>query len=191
MIIGIFRFLKQLLKFFCVVLPLMISGWFVVAIALLFVSRNQFKLPAIFRWYDNADAYIGRDTSVYEVVCLQGYWARYCWLAWRNPINYFGYKYLGFQFLAHGDYTKYNPSEDDIGDNSRAGFRHIEYEQWCFPNHSCGKDKYYEYYLIHKWSANKCLRFRFGWKIVNNKNPIGSYCQWVLVFQPYKYYSGK
>lgn len=192
MLLAIFRFVTQLLKFLIVVLPLMIAGWFILAILLLFIPNNDTKLPALFRWFDNVDGYIGRDTSVFDAVCAQGWWARYCWMAWRNPINYFGYMYLGFQFTSGGKYLSVDPSQFNVGDTSQAGFRYIEYEQndTSIDAIMLGGKIYYEYCYIKKWSATKCLRFRFGWKIVNNSNPIGSYCQWVFVFQPHKAYTG-
>lgn len=184
MMLSIVRFLTQLLKFLFIVLPLMVSGWVVLAVLLLFIPRNEIKLPFLFRWYDNVDSYIGRDTSVYEAVCAKGWWARYCWMAWRNPINYAGYKLFGFQFTPDGFYSKVDSTQFSVGDTSAPGFRFIEYRQ------AEDVKPYYEYYLIKKWSATKCLRFRFGWKIANVSNPIGSYCQWVMVFQPWKDYSG-
>lgn len=160
----------------------MIIGWLILPIILLFVSNTQYKLPALFRWWDCVDSYIGRDTSVYESICKKGYWARYTWLAFRNPINYFGYKVLGFQFDGTEMYFTYNPEEFDIGDTSKPGERKIELLK--------NEKVYYEFYLIKKWSQTKCLRIRIGWKIKDNMNAIGSWCQWVFVFQFWKDYSG-
>lgn len=180
--IHLIRFIKHLATFLFFVIPLMILGWLILPFVLLFVPKNQIRLPAVFKWFDSVDSYIGRDTSVYQSVCQQGYWARYTWIAFRNPINYVGYKVLGFQFNGTEMYYRYDPKQFDIGDTSREGFRSIEVMK--------DKNFYYEYYWIKKWSQTKCLRIRIGWKIVNNLNPIGSWCQWVLVFQPWKDYSG-
>ena len=184
------RLIRNLLVLFCVAIPHEIIGWVVLPFVLLFVPKTQIKLPALFRWFDNADIYAGRDYSVYQYVCNQGYWARYLWLAWRNPCNYFGYFYLSFVFNARGKYTVFDPSQVNVGNTTgaRAGYRYIEYVQ--LSPVSSALDTYYEYCYIKKWSSTKCLRFRMGWKIGNNTNPVGSYCQWVCVLQPYIDYSG-
>ena len=183
------RLIRNLLVLFAVALPLEISGWFILLVVMPFIPNSQVKLPALFRWYDCADMYNGRDPSTYLSVCKEGWWARYLWLAWRNPCNYFGYFHLSFIFNKTGKYTVCDPSQFDVGNTTgaRAGYRYIEYVQVGITSPS---DTYYEYYWIMKWSAKKCLRIRFGWKIGDNKNPIGSYCQWVACFQPYIDYSG-
>lgn len=149
-------------------------------------------MPYFLRWFDNADMYIGRDASTYLNECLKGRWARYKWLAWRNPCNYFGYKHLAFVFNACGEYTVIDQSKFDVGNTTgaREGFRYIEYHQ-ADPVKYPKINTYYEYYLIKKWSHTKCFRFRMGWKIANNSNKPGDYCQWVFAIQPYIDYSGK
>lgn len=191
------RLLRNLAVLFFVALPLEISGWFILPIVLLFVPMSQIKLPSLFRWYDCSDMYNGRDYSTYAAVCREGYWARYTWLAWRNPCNYFGYFHLSFIFNSNGVYEVCNPAEFDVGNTTgaRAGFRYIEYKQAELPSGAFYKleekeKTYYEYCWIYKWSSKKCLRYRMGWKIGNNTNPVGSYCQWVCVLQPYIDYSG-
>lgn len=178
----ILRFVKHLLTFLFFVVPLMIAGWFILPIVLLFVRKDEIRLPSLFKWFDSADSYIDRDTSVYKAVCQEGYWARYIWLAFRNPINYVGYKVLGFQFDGTEMYYNYDSKQFDIGDTSREGIRTIELMK--------NEKIFYEYYIIKKWSQTKCLRIRLGWKIKDNLNPIGSWCQWVFVFQIWKDYSG-
>lgn len=184
-LLFIYRLIRNLAVLFCIALPLEISGWFILLVVLLFVPKTQLKLPRAFIWFDCADMYVGRDYSVYQAVCAQGYWARYLWLAWRNPCNYFGYTHLSFIFNSTGKYLIANPNEFNVGNTTGAipGFRYIEYVQ--------NDGTYYEYCWIKKWNSAKCLRFRMGWKIENNSNPINSYCQWVTVLQPYIDYSGK
>src|SRR5271165_4162626 len=186
----ILRLIRNLFVLLCVAIPMEILGWFILPWVLLFVPNTQYKLPALFRWWDNADIYIGRDLSTYEAVCAQGYWARLAWLAWRNPANYFGYTVLSFQFNARGEYLVCNPKQFDVGNTTgaHAGYRYMLYEQ---KSPTGGEDEYYyEYCWIHKWSSTKCLRIRIGWKIENNFNPVGSYCQWCCVIQPFIDYSG-
>jgi hypothetical protein len=139
------------------------------------VGGGNVKLPALFRWFDNADIYdeFNRNPITYlSQVVPSGILGRYYWLAIRNPLNYFGYKVLGYK-------ASREIAGSPIGDTGgkTPGFVHYEY------------DGVYEYYYIKKWSATKCLRFRLGWKLQGTK--AGSWAQWVLVLQPYKAYWGK
>lgn len=183
----LFRFICHSIVFLAVCLPLMLLGIIMVAIALLFVSDTEYKFPRIFKWWDNADVWIGRDSRAYQAICAQGKWARYQWLVFRNPMNYFDYQYLGLHWNGHEIYTHYNPKDDDVGDDGRAGFRYIEVVQPC----PCGCEyfhTYYEYYWIYQYpfAKNVCFRYRLGWKIANNKNEKGTTSQWVFVISPWK-----
>ena len=188
-IINILLFLSRLFihlsVFLFVLLPLMIAGAIILPFVLPFMAKDNYYLPFWLRWFDNVDGYVGRDTSVYHMICDMGWWARYKWLAWRNPINYFDYRALGLFWKGREVYTFYNPANDNVGDGTRPGFRHIEIE----------KDgvNYFEYYLIYRYpfAQKYCCRFRMGWKIGNNKNPPHSISQWVLVFNPCHPYTGK
>ncbi len=185
MLLFLYRLFKHIDVFFVVCLPIMLLGIPMVAIALCFVSDTDYKLPRLFRWWDNADLYTGRDTSVYRAVCAKGKWARYSWLVFRNPMNYFDYFYLGFVWTTTGVYVHYNPKNDDVGDGTRPGHRYIEV--------LLGNETYYEYYLIYKYpfAPHYCFRFRTGWKIGDNKNKKGSFTQWCLVLNPFMPYTGK
>ncbi len=176
----LFRLLKHSLILLCVLLPLEVVGWLVLLPVIYFnqhrlIYGGSIKLPKLFRWFDNADIYeeFGRNPITYfKDVVPSGVWYRYYWLAFRNPLNYFGYKVLGWK-------ADINIPGSAVGDSSgdHAGIFRITH----IP-------PVYEYYLIHKWSATKCLRFRLGWKLQNTK--CGEWCQWVLVFQPYRSYGG-
>jgi hypothetical protein len=187
MIKFILRLVKALVQFILIEVPLQLVGAIILLIYLPFTSRLQ--LPYLLKWFDCADFYIDRDVTTYLGVLAQGWWARYKWLAWRNPINYFEYIYLGIKVAPDHMYTVYNPEEEQVGDSTgdRPGLRYIELQQ--------DNKTYYEYYYIVKYSlfANqeqKCFRFRLGWKISDKNNSIGSYIQHVLVVSPYKSYSG-
>lgn len=184
MITFIYRFIKHSLVFLFIMLPLMIVGAIVLFPYLPFVPNSQIKLNPLFIWWDNVDSYIDRDTSAYRAICNQGWWARYVYIAWRNPVNYFDYLTMGLLWNSSAIYTKYDPSEDDIGDTTRAGLRHIEVMQ--------DKKNYYEYYWIYQYPFKKyvCMRFRLGWKIKDKNNPPGSVSQWVFVISPWHNYSG-
>ena len=189
MLKGFFRLIVHTGIFLFLLLPLMIVG----AISLLFVCpfmpKTRLQLPVMFKWFDNVDSYIGRDTSVYQMKCMDGWWSRYCYIAWRNPINYFDYQYMGLLWDNTEIYTKYDPADDDVGDGTRAGFRHIE----VIRRTPLYDQKYYEYYWIYQYPFAKhvCFRFRLGWKIGSNINNKGSISQWVYVISPWHNYTGK
>lgn len=163
------RFFNNLLLLLLINIPLEILGW-IILLPVCFLSKKD-KLPVILRWFDNADLYIDRDTSTYLNVIKSGWFNRYCWLAFRNPCNYFGYKILGFK-------SNFSIPRSPVGDSAGyvPGLFYIEHSG------------YYEYYYIKKWSATKCFRFRMGWKLSNTD--AGDWVQRVFVIQPYKSYTG-
>ncbi len=179
----ILRLIKHLGVLFLVLLPLEILGWVILLPICYLQGTSLEKLPVWLKWFDNADQYVGRNIDTYRSIYLSGWYNRYVWLAWRNPLNYFGYEVLGHKVSSkmsvlqqHGDVS--------IGDGTKSGFYYVE----C-------KDRdeiLYEYYLIHKWSDTKCLRFRMGYKIKSpDSNLVDSVIQYVLVLQPYKDFWGK
>lgn len=185
----IMRLIKFSLIFLLLLLPLQLVGAILLLFVCPFVPNDKLRLPSLFKWWDIVDDYIGRDTSVIKKIYAQGWWARYCYIAWRNPNNYFGYIYMGLHWTGDEVYTLYDPSEDDVGDGTRAGFRHIEVVR----RNALIDDKYFEYYWIYQYPFAKhvCFRFRLGWKIKDTDNPIGSVSQWVYVISPWHNYSGK
>lgn len=163
------RFLQNLIIFLSISFPLEIIGWFLL-LPICYLSKSN-QLPHYLKWFDNADSYLGRDVTTYEVIISYGWFNRYLWLAFRNPCNYFGYKILGFQ-------ATFSIPRSIVGDsiNDIPGFQNIE------------TPPYYEYYYIKKWSDTKCFRFRMGWKLSDTKP--GDWVERVFVIQPYKSYSG-
>jgi hypothetical protein len=170
MIKFLFRFISCLFIWLLVCIPLQLVGSVLLLILCCFFNIG--KLPRLFRWFDSADPFVGRDTSVIDKVSTDGWYARYTWLAWRNPLNYFGYKVLGFQ-------SKEAIPSIAIGNTSDAhpGKYYLE------------SQGHYEYCLIHLWSPTKCFRFRMGHKL--NKTKVGDWVQRVGVIQPYIDFSGK
>jgi hypothetical protein len=169
------RLIKHISILLFVLLPLEVFGWIVV-LPVCFLSRKS-SLPRVFRWFDNADIYpeFNRNPITYlKDVIPKGVLYRYYWLALRNPLNYFGYKILGWK-------SDRDIVASIIGDsaNKRPGYDYIEVND---------KGSHYEYYYIHKWNSTHCFRFRMGWKLQDTK--VGDWVQWVLVIQPYKSYSG-
>jgi hypothetical protein len=174
MILFIFRLLLNLLLLIGIILPLEILGW-IVLLPVVYIYRTRFKLPYFLRWFDNADVYdaFGRNSVTYtDIVLTKSCMYRYYWLAFRNPLNYFGYKILGFK-------SDIDIPESHVGDSVG------KTEGWSYIELSNGT---YEYYLIHKWNSTHCLRFRMGWKLQDTKK--GDWVQWVLVLQPYRSYGG-
>ena len=106
-----------LLKAIFVLLPLMIVGWFVLPIVLLFIPKERESLPKFFRCWDNFSGpaedglagdlgfriIVGMGTGTitnYAETCGYWYrwWRRYVWLAFRNPVDYTKGKILGGEF---------------------------------------------------------------------------------------------
>ena len=189
----IIRLTQNLLKFFLVSLPLTLVGAILLAVYLPIHREfyrdnlvNSMRLPSLLRWFDNADIYpeFKRDFTTYAKVFAGPLFTHYTWLAFRNPINYFSYKYMAMSWTGREQWIRYDIFEEDVGDAymDRPGLRYIEIEQ-------DGK-VFYEYYYIKRWSATKCFRFRMGWKVQDKRNGIGSKVQDVLVLSPYKSYAG-
>lgn len=181
-----FRLLKNLLSLFCIELPLQLLGA-IVLIPLCAVYKIG-QLPRAFRFFDSADPFVGRDTSVIDCINAtpekspyfwkNGYITRYNWLAWRNPINYFSYKYLGYTFTGRESYDIIGSL--DVGDSTG------KHEGLKIINLSTGV---YEYLYVKKVGDKACIYLRMGWKIVNMQNRPGSFCQKVFTVS-YRSYSG-
>ena len=185
----IMRFIKFSIVFLCLLLPLMLVGALLLLFVCPFVPNDKLRLPALFKWWDIVDDYIGRDTSVIKKIYAQGWWSRYCYIALRNPVNYFDYVHMGLHWTGNEIYTLYNKDEDNIGDGTRPGFRHIEVVR----RNGLFDRKFFEYYWIYQYPFAKhvCFRFRMGWKIADDNNPPGSVSQWCFVISPWHNYTGK
>jgi hypothetical protein len=192
------RLVKCIIILICVSIPLQLVGA-VLLLGYLPYQQNLIKrkpntpvqLPVLLRWFDCADLYLefGRTpvTYLFKVV-PQGWWVRYCWLAWRNPINYFSYAYLSRRVILRNIDKSKSFEEGDplVGDSTgdHPGFFHVSVEDF-------DGQVTYEYYYILKWSATKCCRIRFGHKVGPLKDlKDGQYIQGVIVCQPYRSYGG-
>jgi hypothetical protein len=182
----IYRLILNILSFICIQLPLQAVGCVVLLFLCPFCRIGG--LPRAFRWFDSADPFVGRDTSVIDVINAQperspyfwrnGFLTRYNWLAFRNPINYFAYKHLGFQFQGNEFYQIQGSL--NVGDSTgrQEGLKIIEL--------SNGK---YEYLYVKRIGEKACFYFRIGYKIVDTTNQAGEYCQQVFTIS-YRSYSG-
>ena len=191
------RLLKHLALFLGITLPLQLIG-----IVLLIPTTLLYdigKLPKVLRWYDSADPFVNRDTSVIESINkgTSSYYPhttnrlvlafhKYCWLAFRNPLNYFEYIHLGVKadllFPSYIKRTYINPTDTgkDIGDHfgDAPGYEYIETR--------IGNNYYYEYYAIipinYPFLKNKAIRFRMGHKLSGSR--VGNWIQHAFVFNP-------
>lgn len=189
------RFIKHLSIMLVVSLPLQLLGSLILIPATMIWDIGH--LPRCLRWFDSADPFTGRDTSVIKSINSgkSNYYPhitnkllivlhKYLWLAWRNPINYFEYKVLGFKaIVTHSasvsvSYQNQSDIGKEIGDHplDAPGF---EFREQCINN-----NLYYEYYLVYQYPfmKSKALRFRLGYKLSNtNKH---DYVQQVLTLNP-------
>lgn len=182
------RFIKHCIIFLALELPMQLIGMILLAIALPFCKSPQ--LPYILRWFDLADFYVGRDPVTYLTqIVPKGWKERWYWIAWRNPCNYFAYKYLGIPANTVLTLNERSPSDpasyDLVGDatGKTGGLAYSEYK--------AGSRTYYEYYYVLPYTifgARKCFRFRMGWKI--GGEPTGEPIQQVFVISPIRDYRG-
>lgn len=180
----VYRLVKHLAVLFLVCLPLQALG-ILILLPVCAIFRESNQLPKDLRWFDSADSYVGRDTSVYDAVRSSGIWNRYVWLAFRNPLNYFGYKILGIHPQTSIE-AIYEPIPGlDIGDTTHPGLYSAEA--------LIDNKRYFEYYLIYQYKRfpKYCFRFRMGHKLKYIKeNQLNSYIQWVMVISPLHSYTG-
>lgn len=169
-----------------------ILGIFIVAIALA-CGGVGFRLPVWAQWWDNDREPFGdaaRGPAIRAASGLLCFWLRYCWLAWRNPSNNFGYL-LGFRQLYDVDYSLRGDSE--TSDQGHPG--------WLFATATQnGALVAFEFYFVWEYKdyaivlqapylvpVTKCVRVRLGWKIADNatnKIADGSKAQIVCVINP-------
>lgn len=175
------RFAYQLGSFLLISLPLTLIG---IVILYPFMKNAVIgHFPAYLRWFDSADTYVGRDVTTITLKNNESQWNKYWWVAIRNPINYFTYKYLSFDWK---DVTILRLGNFNVGD-SRNKVPGI-----CYTEVFSDGDVYYEYYVIVKFNENWCFRFRMGYKIGDPEtNALGTIQQQVLVLQPVKSYTGQ
>jgi hypothetical protein len=205
MLIFIGRLINKTLQLLLVTLPLQLVG--AVILLPLCIFYDVGRLPRMFRYFDSADPYIGRDITVITQINdgrfwqqyspLQIWWGKYCWLAWRNPINYFEYTVSGVKVPQEGIVTVLDQPDiqadkqfGEIGTSkgNRGGLFRAEAD--------IGNTRIYEYYIVHPYTLPylgiKCFRFRLGFKIDHPaSNKPGSHIQAVFTINPFASYEGK
>ena len=101
-----------------------------------------------------------------------GYWAEFNWLVLRNPVNNLLSLTLGAPMRP---YTV--AGDPGVGDKQRGGCYRVT------------MGPFFEYYLVAPYSlfGRRCLRVRFGWKLLGCETPKAPF---VFAANPWKPYSG-
>ncbi len=193
-------------------LPLQLVGIPLVALAVLVQPWDAYRLPKFLKWFDLADNYpeeFARSNETYVAQILPaGKFARFNYIALRNPTNYFCYKYLSVKFLrisAFGcsrslqpDYLDAMDPElakvlllQDIGDNGVSGLSEIEIDGITIDDTAKHVWEYYRIYRYTIFGITKCVRIRIGWKLseFSDENQ-GKWLQWVFVISPFHSFTG-
>lgn len=186
---------KHLFKHFLVLLfiklPVQLAGIPILAIALIFVPRDEEKLPDALRWWDNHERYTpgnksddglsGPDYIRSKWSDSTGWLARFNWLAIRNPANYFQYKVLGRQKSAMFDRVK-------VFGDLRVGTHDWNTRGYYYQEVINDDEKLWELYIVKKLFGKWHFRFRAGWKIggAYSTRKTGEYLQWVFAITPLK-----
>ena len=198
----LYRIPLHLLKWLLIKIPMQLLGMIILAPLLLFIPRDKEYLPRMFKWFDNADYYRKPKGSLIDGLSGDpehrnqykdptGWWARYYWLAIRNPINYFQYYKLGVAYEL-----------GNVTDIQHSGNRYTS--DWIrnktFKNNGLFiaevtiKNKvYWELYWVFNWNDSQCLRLRLGWKInqvpemsILSQVTANRHFQFTFNFHPYK-----
>lgn len=168
------KVLKHLLTFLCSVLPATLLGFFVVPVALLFCKKDTYDLPMLFWvWGNNEDGINGYRTVSHFKGDPSGFYSRYMWLAFRNPVH--NYKLsLGKVVNPKETNTKKLIGDIKTSDIGHPGFLYQELS-----------DGSWQLYWIKRYGS-KCIRLNVGYKIFD-KMKYGNIfkAQWVLSFSPF------
>lgn len=189
----IYRFIKHLSILLFLSIPLQLVSVLVLICIVPFTTKASgiSLLPKYLKWFDNADYYVGRDYTAYTAVCESGWKARYIYLVWTNPTNYFGYVVLGFKISQSITFTESNQpistlQTTPVGDTTNPGYMHIEY--------NIDNSVRYEYYYIKAYKIfgqERCFRMRIGHKLgLPTEMNIGDQIEQVFVISPFHSYTG-
>lgn len=201
------KFIKHLLVFFFIKLPVQLIGIPILAVLLLFIPKDVEYLPRLFRWWDNHERYTSgnkSDDGLSGPDYIRDKWrnptgwlARFNWLALRNPANYFQYFVLGAEKHSHYEKLKqvgayFNDvgelKYDPISSCMMVGTHTWNTRGWYYQEVLNGDDKLWEFYMVWPLYKKWHFRLRAGWKLggfYSNKN-TGDGIQWVLAVTPFK-----
>lgn len=186
------RFLKHLLMFIGIILPLTVIGWIILYPVLLVLPKSSTALPRALVWFDNVDGdgLIGdlsnQQRNADKGIDPEGAYAKYKWIAFRNPIQGFKYLVLGAPANEINLVTSVSRSYivgQPVGDYTSGGtlFAYSDNRQ------------YYEYYYIIPYKVltlNLCVRIRFGWKLIGIADKPREYISWTFALSPWHTYRG-
>jgi hypothetical protein len=189
MLIWTYRIIKHLLIYLVVLTPLEIIGLIILFPVLLFVSKDSYSLPKYLAWFDN-DTLDGINGSYSfrkdmktraedDPSFLRLAYARYVWIALRNPLNSFQYQKLGIPLMLQIGPTRHL-GDTNVGDMDYCGTEITEVDIFDTKVRT-----YWELYTIIPYRVPfykqpLCIRIRLGWKLTS----IRGIAQFALVFNP-------
>lgn len=154
------------IRMFLISLPLELSSFVVVPIALLFVKKGE-TLPKWLMWYEEVNwpfGDYGWKKDHFPEPTNRTWWARTRWL-WRNRIN-------GYQIAKQG----YNVEKTDIstlrilGDPNVTSIRGRA-DTFCVVRvKDISQKEYFALYYEKKWCKYFYLRMYIGWKLMDISN---------------------
>lgn len=172
------QILKTFLKWFFIELPLEISAFLVVPIALLFCNEKSENLPKIFKWYDDFNYGINGDdgwkTEHFPNGTNRTYYARLRFLL-RNRISYFTTKYMGVEVKNIKDFNAIGDFKATCTDKVKSTKCYVE------ANLKNGK-KIYGYYRSIHYLKYFYIRIYLGYKLMDlipylDKGGINAYLE--------------
>jgi len=158
--------------------PLMLLGYIVVPLALLFEKDNHMPEWADLVWGNRDHGNDGEGFWARRTIGWPRFWRCYWWLVIRNPT--FNWSKYTIGYLSKGtDRVIAGSDNPPVGDKKNAG--------WYYTKEGYIWEVYYikPYMLLGR---SLCIRFRCGWKI--RGNPPGEVSQFCFVIMPFKKYLG-
>jgi len=182
---------KHFLTLLFIKLPVQVAGIPILAVLLLFVPRDEEKLPDAFRWWDNHERYFPGNQSDDGLSGPpeirnrwsnpEGWLARFNWLALRNPANYFQHRVLGRTANSFADRVK-------VKGDLKVGTHEWNTRGYYYQEVLNGREKLWELYIVQPLYKQWHFRLRAGWKIGGyfSKRDPGDSLQWVFAITPFK-----
>lgn len=188
--------IKNFLIWLLVVLPLTLLGMVILALYLPFLSREAKVLPRYLKWFDNWSGPERDGLAGYEHYShpsqvhkrpsdMEGFCARYRWLALRNPVNYFQYSALG-KWIDPLGFQPLDGSKIDlnVGDRSKEGLSYTYAAIFFMQQLMCKVKELYWVKAYTIFGRRLCIRLRVGHKL-NHSDSKAYMAQWVFSFSPF------
>jgi hypothetical protein len=150
----------------------MLLGLVLVAVGLMFCSKDDVRLPGWLDWcYGNRQEGI----NYFGKVENNGFWQRYKWCALRNPthnlaIDVLGYPLMLDQTLPFNVYVMWD--EAVVMERTKKGdveVSEIGHPGWYLLKATIYGKRVFEFYWIYRYPfwPSHCLRVRLGWKLTS------------------------